>query len=260
MQHAPVVAVKVLLSKYISQVRIITVALTAFVSSSFGQAKVIHQGSYWIRYYNQTQFTNKLMLNFHVDERRLINPSRQFQLFAHLHLNYLIKPWLEIGAGGNFNWTNSNQNENLWVPEWRPWQEVNLIKPLPRNFQFQFRYRLDERFIHNNDGSELLSGYRFNLRHRFRAQLSYTLNRSEKKPLIFRVSDEFMVNSGEVADTFDQNRIYASVQSMLSKRFSVEVGYLNIFQSRARDDRFYDRHVMRISIYHRVDLRKSTTP
>lgn len=199
------------------------------------------------------------MFNFHMDERRLVNPSRQFQLFAHIHLNYLIKPWIEIGAGGNFNWTNSNQNNALRVPEWRPWQEVNLIKPLPRNFQFQYRYRLDERFIHNNDGQALTDGYRFNLRHRFRAQVLYSLKPANRnKSWIFRVSDEVMVNTGDVRDTFDQNRIYGSVQYPVSTNWSTEIGYLNLYQSRARDDGYFDRHVIRISFYHKIDARKKS--
>jgi hypothetical protein len=229
-----------------------------FILTAKSQDRVVHKGSYWIRYFNQTQLTDKLMLNFHVDERRFVNPSRQFQLFAHVHLNYLVKPWIEVGAGGNFNWTNSNQNNSLRVPEWRPWQEVNLIKPLPRNFQFQFRYRLDERFIRNNDGQELLDAYHFNLRHRFRVQFLYTLVPTNgSKNLIFRVSDEVMMNTGDVKDTFDQNRIYGSVQYPLSKKWSTEIGYLNQFQSRASDDGFYERHIIRVSFYHKVDLRKS---
>ena len=96
-------------------------AVLALISFfTFSQDQYIHQGSYWIRYYNQTQISDKTTINFHVDERRLINPSRQFQLFFHAHVNYFVKPWLEVAAGGNFNWTNSSVNTSLWVPEWRP--------------------------------------------------------------------------------------------------------------------------------------------
>jgi hypothetical protein len=257
MLHARVAVAKA--SQYKSEFLKFALAITfsLCILTTFGQDKVIHQGSYWIRYYNQTQFTDKLMFNFHVDERRLVNPSRQFQLFFHAHLNYLIKPWMEVGFGGNFNWTNSNQNPDLRVPEWRPWQEINLIQPMPRKIQFQFRYRIDERFIHNNDGLELEDGYRFNLRHRFRVQWLYTLKtQNTSKSLVFRASDEVMINTGDVADTFDQNRIYTSVQYPFNKSWSTEVGYLNILQSRARDDHFYDRHTIRVTFYHKIDLRK----
>jgi hypothetical protein len=234
-----------------------TAVLTLISFFAFSQDQYTHQGSYWIRYYNQTQISDKTTINFHVDERRLINPSRQFQLFFHAHVNYLIKPWLEVAAGGNFNWTNSSVNTSLRVPEWRPWQEVNLIKSLPKNWQFQFRYRLDERFIHNNDRVELQPGYAFNLRHRFRAQFAYAFKfSSDAREWLLRLSDEIMINSGNVSDDFDQNRIYVSLQYPLSKQWIVECGYLNLLQSRSRDDGFYDRHVTRFTVYHRIDLRK----
>jgi hypothetical protein len=226
--------------------------------SAFSQDKYIHQGSYWIRYYNQTQVTNKVSINFHVDERRLVNPSRQFQLFFHAHVNYLVKPWLEIAAGGNFNWTNSSVNTALRVPEWRPWQEVNLIKPLAKGWQFQFRYRLDERFVHNNNRLELQDGYHYNWRHRLRVQFVYPIkNSSGPSKWLLRLSDEVMINSGDVADVFDQNRAYLSIQYSANKHWAVECGYMNMIQSRSSDDGFYDRNVIRLTLYHRIDLRRS---
>jgi hypothetical protein len=196
------------------------------------------------------------MLSVHVDERRLVNPSRQYQLFFHAHLNYRVKPWFEVGAGGNFNWTNATVNRSLRVPEWRPWQEASLIKKIGDRSQLQFRYRLDERFIHHNDKVELLPGYHFNLRHRFRFQFSYTLNKENAKSPILRFAHEVMVNSGDVIHIFDQNRLYVAVEYPFNRHWAIETGYLNIFQSRT-DDGFYDRHTMRVTLYHRFDLRKT---
>lgn len=221
-------------------------------------AQTDHFASLWVRYFNQTRITDRLTLNAHLDERILFNPIRQFQLFTHVHLNFLAKPWLDIGIGGNFNWTNAVANPNLMIPEWRPWQEVTFIKPVGNKWQFQFRYRVDERFIHRNNGQELEPGYRFNWRHRFRPQFSYSFQNAEQtKRYIFRISNEFMVNTGDVRDTFDQNRFYFSIEQPLGKRWSMETGYMNLVQSRANDDGYNDRHLIRVSVYHRVDLRKN---
>jgi Protein of unknown function (DUF2490) len=239
-------------------VRFPVLAFCWLLASSASAQTVTSFGSFWIRYFNQTRLTEKITLNAHLDERILFNPSRQFQLFTHLHVNYLAKPWLDVGLGGNFNWTNAVKNPGLKVPELRPWQETTLIKQMPRNWQFQFRYRLDERFIHNNDGMELLDGYHFNFRHRFRPQLSYTFyNESKSKRYVFRVSDEFMLNTGNITDTFDQNRFYFSLEVPLAKKWTVETGYMNQLQSRPSDDNLNDRHLIRVSIYHKVDLRRS---
>lgn len=233
-----------------------TLALVIIATCAHGQEKYIQQSSVWVRYYLQARLADKFTLHYNLDERVLTNPTRQFQVFTHLNLNYQAKPWIEFAVGGNFNWTNSTKNQSLKVPEWRPWQEVSLIKSLPHNWQLQFRYRIDERFVHNNDKVVLTEGYHYNTRHRFRPQLSYTFKTANDKQIVLRISDEYMFNTGDFKDRFDQNRAYVSIQYPLNKKWPVEVGYMNQVQSRSNDDGFYERHNIRITFYHKVDWRK----
>jgi Protein of unknown function (DUF2490) len=234
-----------------------TVIVVAISVSSFGQDKYIVQGAFWLRYYNQTKLSDKLTSHLELDERILFNPVRQQQFFAHVHVHYQLKPWLDVAVGGNYNSSHSMRFPSLAVPEFRPWQEISITKAINTNSQFQVRYRLDERFIHNNAGGELTDGFSFNLRHRFRVQILYEIKKiSDSKSLVIRVSDEVMLNTGNVSDTFDQNRIYTSIEYRFSKSWSVETGYLNQLQSRSTDDGFYDRHIVRVTVYHRLHWRK----
>ena len=223
-----------------------------------GQDKYVHQGTVWLRYYNQSKLSEKLTLHFEVDERRLLNPWRQFQFFTHLHLHYQAKPWLDLAAGGNYNLTNSAKYPSLAVPEIRPWQEMTMTKKFISSSNFQFRYRLDWRFIHNNAAGQLTDGYNLNVRHRLRFQFYRELKRfSDSKALAFRLSNEVMLNiGGNASDTFDQNRFYSSLEYRFNDHWSLETGYLNLFQSRASDDGYYDRHVLRVTVYHKLDFRK----
>lgn len=228
--------------------------------TAFGQDKYIHQGSYWFRYYNQSKLSKNLTLHFEADERRLVNPSRQFQFFTHLHVHYQIKPWLDVAAGGSFIKTNSSKNLTLAVPELRVWQEASITKMISPKWQFQFRYRLDDRFIHNNDKVVLLEGYHFNWRHRFRIQFYREIKKiSDTRSLALRISDEIMLNTGDVIHTFDQNRIFTSLEYRFDKHWSVETGYLNLYQSRT-DDGFYVRHIIRVTLHHKLDFRKAEKP
>jgi Protein of unknown function (DUF2490) len=224
----------------------------------FGQDKIIHHGTVWLRYYNQSKVSEKLTLHFELEERVLLNPLRQFQLFTHLHLHYQAKRWLDIAAGGNYNQSNSARFPDLAVPEFRPWQEMTMTKTFASAWQFQFRYRLDWRFIHNNAAGELTDGYFFYMRHRIRFQLYRELKKfSNEKALAFRLSEEVMMNTGSNAsDTFDQNRLYSSLEYRFNNHWSVEAGYLNLFQSRNSDDGYFDRHTMRVTVYHKLDFRK----
>jgi len=231
----------------------ISAFLVSIASVVFAQDEYVQQGSYWIRYYNQSQISDRTVIHFQLDERRLVNPDRQFQLFTHLNVNYKVKPWLEVGAGLNFNWTDVNKN--VRVPEWRPWQEANIILPMSGKWQFQFRYRLDDRFIHNNNKVDLTEGYHFYFRHRFRVQFSRELKISDTKRALMRFSDEIMLNTGDAPFTFDQNRVYAALEYPFSRHWSVETGYLNILQSRT-DDTYYIRHTIRVTVYHKLDFRR----
>lgn len=218
---------------------------------SNGQEKVTYQWFYWIRYYNVARVSDRLMLHTEIDNRRYFNPSRQSQFFTHIHLHNRIKPWLDVAAGFNFNLTKF-PTTSLSVPELRPWQEINLLSDAKRKWQFLFRYRLDERFIHNNNTVELTDGYHFNLRHRFRIMVSTTLAKFKNKSVLsLKLYNEIMLNTGDVPRTFDQNRLSGSLEYQFNKRWSIESGYINILQSKY-DTEYYDRNVIRTTLHHRI--------
>lgn len=223
---------------------------------SKSQNNYIEQWQAWFRYYNQAQLSEKLVLHTELDERIRINPLNQFQFFTHVHLHYRVKPWLDVAAGMSYNVTTlTMSNHSLNVEEWRPWQEASLFKVLGKDLLFQFRYRIDERFIHRNDKQVLLDGYHFNWRHRIRMQCSKPIAElANNRTLTLKLSDEVMLNSGDVIRTFDQNRFYASLELKLNQSLSLESGYLNIIQQ-ASDHVFSERHVIRTTLYHRIGFK-----
>jgi len=232
-----------------------TILLVLAALQSKSQNAYIAQWQAWFRYYNQTQLSEKIIFHAEVDERRILNPSQQFQFFTHVHLHHRLKPWLDVAAGFNFNLTNSPVNTSLTVPELRPWQEASLIKEFRKELQIQFRYRLDERFIHNNNKEVLTDGYHFNWRHRFRIQFSKPIVEfKNNRTLTLKLSNEVMLNSGDVPRFFDQNRLFAALEIKLNNHWSFESGYLNIIQP-ITDDVFYNRHVIRSTLHHRIGFK-----
>jgi hypothetical protein len=67
-----------------------------------------------------------------------------------------------------------------------------------------------------------------------------------------------MFNAGNaiVKNTFDQNRIYAAVQYGLNKSIAVELGYLNSYQRRANGIDYFNRDIVRLSIFHKIKVQK----
>lgn len=150
-----------------------------------------------------------------------------------------------------------NSTTGLVVPELRPVQEINLNNPLSKRFTLQQRLRIDERFIHKNNGIDLLDGYAFNFRFRYRLQASYKINKDEaKNATVLKVADELMINAGSniIYNQFDQNRIYAGLEQGINKSISAELGYLHWYQQRAIGDQFFDRDIIRLTLYHKIKL------
>ncbi|MBL7871896.1 MAG: DUF2490 domain-containing protein [Cyclobacteriaceae bacterium] len=226
------------------------IAFIFFVTPSYTQSITDHEIGYWFRYFNQTKLNQRWSWHTEIDERRLINPDRQSQFFMHTHVHYTPNKKFDMAAGFNFNQTK--RTNGLLISEWRPWQEISFTPELKSRIKLSIRYRLDERFIRRATGSDLEHGYNFNLRHRFRIQAASTLNKKEN--ITLRLSDEVMVNSGGNADLFDQNRIYLGADFKLTKKCSLEVGYLN--QIVLRSDHFVMFNVIRTTFWHKLNWKK----
>lgn len=225
--------------------RFVIILLGSFSGAlCFGQTTT--QASYWFRYYLQAPLTENWSLHAEIDERRFVNPDRQAQFFTHLHVHKKLNPGWEFALGFNYNLTNSNSNPSLAVPELRPWQELTRTEKI-RQSTIQFRYRTEQRFVHHSNSSDLTDGYRFAWRHRFRVQWSRPLPTLQSQ---LKLSNEVMLNSTSGIKRFDQNRVFVALEKAVSQRVSVEIGYLNLWQSKTSDG-YFDRHIIRATVYHR---------
>lgn len=227
--------------------------LFCFPLLASGQEIVSQEWFYWVRFYSQVKFIKPYTLHTEIDTRRYFTNSRQSQFFTHIHIHRRLKPWLDVAFGFNFNSTKQPTNAGLKVPELRPWQEFTINTIRDRKWPLLFRYRLDERFIHNNNQTELTNGFHFNLRHRFRIGTSTRLFELKNgRQLTFRLYDELMLNTGDVPRAFDQNRLSGSFEYQFNKKWSVESGYINIIQPK-NDSELIARHIIRTTVFYRLE-------
>jgi hypothetical protein len=231
-----------------------------YFSDLQAQKTVINQEIIWIRYNNQLRFSPLLNLQTEIEERRFLNYSQRHHFIMHTRLHYRFAPNADVGGGVTYSRQSAqfpNLDDNLVVPEIRFVQEINYTIPLSKRINFQQRFRVDERFIRANDGTELIDGFNFNWRFRFRFQGTFRMNKDEsKKNTVLKVFDEVMFNAGQniVYNQFDQNRIYVGIEQVLSKKFSLELGYLNWYQQTAAGDRFFSRDIIRLTLFHNINL------
>ena len=146
---------------------------------------------------------------------------------------------------------------NVMVPEWRPHLALTY-KQKTGSLGISHRYWLEERFVRNSTATGLRSGYQFTLRCRYRLQVEVPVldGNNGLGSLKARGFDEVFLNLGHniIRNTFDQNRIGASLVIGISSKLAVEAGYFNWFQERSSGDQYYSRDIVRFTLHHSVAL------
>jgi len=222
------------------------------------EKNIDHQSILWARYYNQLQLNDKWAVHSEFDNRLFIKPVTENLFVIRVQARHKIRDNVEVGAGFAYFSVATQAPEietDFMIPEYRGQQDITLKHTLGK-VGFSHRYQIEERFIHNADKLGLREGMTFYLRFRYRIQGDYNLWEGDKRYLKAIISDEIMVNGGNkiIKNTFDQNRIYAGLQLGISPAFATEVGYLNSFQQRASGTDYFNRNIIRVSIYHKLKI------
>ncbi|MFN8346116.1 MAG: DUF2490 domain-containing protein [Spirosomataceae bacterium] len=232
------------------------------VGSVAAQPKEVEkQVLYWTRYYNQWTLSPKWSWHNEVDNRRFLKPNKQHHLIFHSHVHYRLLQNVDFALGFTYSRQSPqlpDATAELIVPELRPFQEVNVSTTLAKRFSLTQRFRLDERFIHKNNGKALLDGYDFNWRFRYRLQASLLVSKQAGPyQTNLKLADELMVNAGRTIgfNQFDQNRIYAGVEQSFGKNIALELGYLHWYQQRSLGYQFFSRDIIRFTLHHRIKLK-----
>ncbi len=224
------------------------------------EKQVTNQSLYWLRYYNQLTMNKNWTWHNEFEDRRFFEHHQQHHFIVHSRLHRQISSNANVALGLTYSLQSPhdpNATAKLVVPEIRPVQEFNYSHAVTPKLTIQHRLRIDERFIRKNDRKVLLDGYDFNVRCRYRLQASYQLrDEKAKMPTTIKVSDELMINAGNTIldNQFDQNRIYIGIEQGLHPNLSIELGYLYLYQQRASGYEFFDRDIIRFTIYHKIKL------
>lgn len=243
-----------------TKILLITLHLLLLGLELQAQKNVTNQSLYWMRYYNQLTLNKKMVWHNEFDDRRFFENNRQQQFIYHSRLQYKFAPNADVAFGFTYSLQSPQDpksKSDLVVSELRPVQEINYMIPVNDRFSIQQRLRIDERFIHKSAGSNLVDGYNFNFRFRYRLQANYKVSKAEAKlPTIIKAANELMINAGKkiIYNQFDQNRLYVGVEQGLTKKISLELGYMYLYQQRSSGFQFYDRDILRLTIYHKIKL------
>ncbi|HEX8041930.1 MAG TPA: DUF2490 domain-containing protein [Chryseosolibacter sp.] len=234
--------------------------------SAQSEKNVTTQRLIWLGYNNKFRITNRWMLVTEIEDRRYAFPDRQ---------NEWILPRVtvlrDVGSGWNagigFAHFRQSSPDNQEVdiayvrPELRPHVEANYAqKPGAGKLSMDHRYKLEGRFIHRTSSAGLEDGYTFNIRLRYRIQLSYPLIKKESAPgtLLAKAYNEFMVNFGKhiLYNSFDQNRLGIALNYGLRKDLQLQADFVHIFKERTSGE-YLNQYVERFTIYHTINRIKN---
>ncbi|HRH36863.1 MAG TPA: DUF2490 domain-containing protein [Flavobacteriales bacterium] len=238
----------------------------AQLSVSAQEKHVIGQRLVWFAYYNTLKFNDRWSLGADVQERRFVDPAAQHLFAARAHLIRALGNDWDARAGGSVflnGRSDPGSSNDRVIPELRPHIEFTHRQKL-RWLQVHHRYRAEGRFYHHTADGELGGGYAFgNFRFRYLLGIDIPLRKSSKpmpERWMLRLNDEILINAGAhvIANTFDQNRIYAGIAFWVKPTLGFELGYLNAFQSLSGGTEFYQRHILRLAITQRLDLSERT--
>ena len=173
---------------------------------------------------------------------------------------YKINKDIEVGAG-YAHFSVATQDPEITfdfrIPENRGQQDVMWKQDIGKITLTQ-RFQVEERFFHNANKEGLLPGTTFFWRFRYRIQGEYSFWKKENRFLKAIAYDELMINGGKnvVKNTFDQNRVYVALQYGFNKNIALELGYLNSFQQRASGVDYFNRDIIRFTLFHKINLQK----
>ena len=230
--------------------------LSYLFSFAQNEKKVDQQSILWTRYYNVLSLDDHWSIHTEFDNRVFLKPIAENLFVFRIQGRYKWNSNIETGAGFVYFSVftqDPQQDYDFEIPEYRAQQDITYKFNINK-ITINQRVKAEERFIHNASKTELLDGTTFSWRFRYRLQAEYSLMEKENHYLKAIVYDEIMLNAGKniIYNTFDQNRIYAALQYGINKNISVELGYLKSFQQRPSGVDYFNRDIIRLSIFHKM--------
>jgi len=256
--------------------RVITLAfllLSLITSQVIAQTekRYVNQSLYWLRYTNRIEFNKHVSLFSEIENRRYFSRENKEVLNSDLQNTFLLRTILHsklvagwtAGLGLAYFRQSSNDPSSvnyLAVPEWRPFVEMLNQQALASRFRLNQRFRYEERFFRktSSDRRALAQGYINSARFRILLEGDWTLVKTDEGPgtLRLKISDEVMLNIGKriIRNTFDQNRLSASLHFQVTKAIALEGGYIKWIQELPDGVNYYNRDIFRLSLHHGISL------
>ena len=195
------------------------ICLIFFSNNIKGQNVEENFGS-WLMHFGTHKLSDNYSLHYETQLRNYEILSNFNQLLPRVGLNYHIDKNTSVTAGYAFIPTQ-NEFDKGWgekiVTENRIWQQF-ILKNVVGRIKIRHRYRLEQRWIKNEDFTN------YKNRARYMLSLKIPISKNEESPLFISLYDEIFL---DISNTpFDQNRLFAALGYQVNKQMNFQFGYL----------------------------------
>ena len=208
-----------------------------------------HSG--WIASFNSVKLSKKWGLHFDAQLRSADELKYAKTLLLRPGLTYFINDKQNVTAGYAFVQTFSDPDlataKNL--TEHRLWEQF-IVTHKVKNVALAHRFRLEQRFIERPLNDVFSQRLRYFVRSVF--PLTKVTTSFSKGPFVALQNEVFLTiqNKDKLNNSvFDQNRAYVSLGYRWSKRFDMELGYLNQYVNGSSTN--LTNHVAQVAVYTR---------
>ncbi|QLG43994.1 DUF2490 domain-containing protein [Costertonia aggregata] len=227
--------------------RLLLSLLVFFTISANAQDTGEDEWGAWLMYFGMNKISEKWSIHSEAQFRYYETVSNFNQLLLRTGANFHINKNAIATLGYAYIDTDPSfeGNENLInnISEHRIFQQFILTNKVGE-FNFEHRYRLEQRFIEVENPNSPFFDKRTDHRARYRLQLTLPLTNT----FFLNFYDEIFINLQDRA--FDQNRLYAAAGVHITENSNIQLGYLKNHFNAINFDR------LQIGFFYNPDLRK----
>jgi len=231
---------------------------------SIAQKQISSQQHAWVMYTGNHKLNQHWGIHTEYQWRRADGFENWQQSLMRLGVDFYAKnAQYTVGYG----WIRSYQYGEQPIAhvnnEHRIWEQFILKNKVGR-FDFQHRYRLEQRFIENWKKNQLgeytQDGFVFRQRVRYRFLVTVPLSRKEivDNTLFLVAYDEPFLGFGKgiAKNILDQNRLYFALGWRFNKNCNFQLGYLNQFIVKTDGIKAERNHTLQIGLTYNLDFSK----
>ena len=228
------------------------------------QKIVDSQTSIWTSYSGSHRISNKFALRTEWVARwsAHLNDFQQSNIRLGLEYNHSSGTQFTVGYAKTKMTAYGKQPVSYPFGEHQFWQQI-LLQHKVGFLNFSHRYRSEFRFLQHkvksSSGEFDFDKYIQKKRVRYRMQITIPLNHHDlvEKTYFITMNDEVFLGYGANAgnNLLEQNRMYALFGYRLDKRFTLQGGYFNQYQSKSDNIHVENNHSIYLSINYNMDLR-----